>query len=259
MISQAGGMALKGLLPVVHPFACFLSARPNEQIYNNSTELTKLIYVGSLAGILPGEPGHSHQAVRDISALAGVPGLMLFAPSTEVEVTKVFDWCVNHHNGSSYIRLESLSWPIPFSIKSEFPLKVGRGFALTDGLDAVLVTYGPIMLSEAYLAAEELAKRGIGLKVINLPWLNKVDQDWLRSIASNMRAFFTLDDHYLYGGQGDMLHSALSIFGIAEGITKRKLGVKGIPKCGINEEVLQAHRLDSKSIANYIEATLLDS
>ena len=51
MVSAAGGMALRGLLPVVHSFACFLSSRPNEQIYNNSTENSKIVYVGSLAGV----------------------------------------------------------------------------------------------------------------------------------------------------------------------------------------------------------------
>ena len=51
------------------PASC--STRPNEQIYNNATERTKVIYVGSLAGLLPGGPGHSHQSVRDISALGG--------------------------------------------------------------------------------------------------------------------------------------------------------------------------------------------
>ena len=74
MVSQAGAMALAGLLPVVHSFACFLSTRPNEQIYNNATEGSKVIYVGSLAGIVPGGPGHSHQSVRDISALGAMPG-----------------------------------------------------------------------------------------------------------------------------------------------------------------------------------------
>ena len=57
MVSQAGGMALEGLLPVVHSFACFLSTRPNEHIYNNATERRKVIYVGSLAGLLPSGPG----------------------------------------------------------------------------------------------------------------------------------------------------------------------------------------------------------
>ncbi|HKF66724.1 MAG TPA: 1-deoxy-D-xylulose-5-phosphate synthase N-terminal domain-containing protein, partial [Vicinamibacterales bacterium] len=36
MVSAAGGMALQGLLPVVHSFACFLSTRANEHIYNNA-------------------------------------------------------------------------------------------------------------------------------------------------------------------------------------------------------------------------------
>ena len=53
MVSQAGAMALAGLLPVVHSFACFISTRPNEQIYNNATEGTKVIYAGSLAGLVP--------------------------------------------------------------------------------------------------------------------------------------------------------------------------------------------------------------
>jgi transketolase len=70
MVSTASGMARRGVLPVVHSFACFLSTRPNEQIYNQCSESTKVIYVGSLAGLLPGGPGHSHQSVRDISALA---------------------------------------------------------------------------------------------------------------------------------------------------------------------------------------------
>ena len=83
MVSMAGGMARRGALPIVHSFACFLAARPNEQIYNQGSESSKVIYVASLAGLLPGGPGHSHQSVRDISALAAVPGLVMAEPSAE--------------------------------------------------------------------------------------------------------------------------------------------------------------------------------
>ena len=57
MVSAAGGMALRGLLPVVHSFACFLSTRANEQIYNNATEGRKIIYTATLAGLVPGRAG----------------------------------------------------------------------------------------------------------------------------------------------------------------------------------------------------------
>ena len=73
MVSAAGGMALNGILPVVHSFACFLSTRANEHIYNNATEGRKIIYTATLAGLVPGGPGHSHQSVRDISAIGSVP------------------------------------------------------------------------------------------------------------------------------------------------------------------------------------------
>ncbi|MCW5619998.1 MAG: hypothetical protein KIS79_02685, partial [Burkholderiales bacterium] len=116
MVSIAGGIALRGGLPVVHSFACFLSSRPNEQIYNNATEQTKIIYVGSLAGVVPAGPGHSHQAVRDISALAAVPGMLMLEPCCEEEVVPIVDYCVNRHAASSYIRLVSLPWEIPYRL-----------------------------------------------------------------------------------------------------------------------------------------------
>jgi len=40
MTSMAAGMARRGALPIVHSFACFLAARPNEQIYNQCSEPT---------------------------------------------------------------------------------------------------------------------------------------------------------------------------------------------------------------------------
>src|SRR5438105_11779130 len=114
MVSQAGTMALAGLLPVVHSFACFLSTRPNEQIYNNATERTKVIYVGSLAGLVPGGPGHSHQSVRDVSALAAMPGMALIEPFSEHEVRAALDWAVHIARGPVYIRLVSVRWALGF-------------------------------------------------------------------------------------------------------------------------------------------------
>jgi transketolase len=63
MVSMAGGLALQGLLPIVNSFGVFLASRANEQIYNNATENTKIIYVCHYAGIIPAGPGRSHQSV----------------------------------------------------------------------------------------------------------------------------------------------------------------------------------------------------
>ncbi len=251
MVSMAGGMALNGLLPIVHSFACFLSARPNEQIYNNATEKTKIIYVGSLAGVVPGGPGHSHQAVRDISALAAMPDMTLVEPSCEAEVGMLLNWCINEASGSSYIRLISLPWEIPYQLPQNYRPKVGQGVTLVNGADVAVIAYGPILLSAAVQAARVVAHdKNITMKVINLPWLNRIDSSWLKTALSGCRKVVVLDNHYTAGGQGDMVAKALVEAGLV--IEYQLLGVTEIPPSGTNSQVLQAVGLDSAAIVRAI-------
>ena len=251
MVSQAGGLALQGLLPVVHSFACFLTARANEQIYNNATERTKIIYVGSLAGVVPGGPGHSHQAVRDIAALGGVPGLDMLEPCNETEVAAAVAYAVHHAAGSCYLRLTSIPVETRFELPATHRLEPGRGTVLRQGRDAVVIGYGPVLLTEAMLAAERLShERGRQLTVVNLPWLNRVDVEWLRHLITDVRLVCTLDNHYVTGGQGDRVCSALAEAGIATRVLT--LGVTDVPPCGTNAEVLRACRLDAASLATRI-------
>lgn len=252
MVSIAGGMALNNLIPVVHSFACFLSSRPNEQIYNNATENTKIVYVGSLAGVAPGGPGHSHQAVRDISALAAIPGMQLVEPSCETEVSMLLDWCVNEAKGSSYIRLVSLPWEIPYQLPDNYRPIVGKGVTLVDGDDAVIIAAGPVLLSAAVHAAETLGNdKGIKVKVINLPWLNFVDSDWLKAEIGESKNILCLDNHYVIGGQGDAVTRALTQFN-CDDIKVTYLGIEDIPPCGTNEEVLNKVCLDENAIVKAI-------
>jgi transketolase len=256
MVSQAGGLALNGFLPVVHSFACFLSTRANEQIYNNATERTKLVYVGSLAGLLPGGPGHSHQSVRDIAALGGTPGLEMFEPCCEDELVQALSWALDPTGPSAYLRLVSVPWPVPFTLSPDYRVVRGRGAVLTPGNDAVMFAYGPVMLSQAWHAAARLKARDVGLRVVNLPWLNLVDDEWLDEVVADAGLVFTLDDHYVDGGQGEMLAARLAELGLAPSLTLRRLGLRGLPACGQNDEVLRAHRLDAESLAEDVAAVL---
>lgn len=255
MVSQASGMALSGLLPVVHSFACFLSPRPNEQIYNNATERKKIGYVGSLAGLVPSGPGHSHQSVRDIALLGNMPGLVAIEPSCETEVEEAVDYCINRTADSFYLRLVSVPWETPFALPAGYRLQEGRGIALTEGADAVMIGYGPVLLSEAWRAAGLLKDRGIGLKVINMPWLNRVDAAWLKGEIGGRKHVFTLDNHMLQGGQGQMLAAALAETGLYHGTVKR-FGISGVPECGLNDEAIRAHGLDADSLAAAVAAAM---
>ena len=257
MVSMAAGMARRGALPIVHSFACFLAARPNEQIYNQCSEASKVIYVGSLAGLLPGGPGHSHQSVRDISALGGNPHFVMVEPALEAEVAAVVDTLVNRVDESAYLRLVSVKWPMPFSYGASATVEVGKGWVVRDGGDAVVFGYGPWMLANAWDAAATLAaSSGVHLRVVNLPWLNRVDPGWLRDVIGPRRTIVTLDNHYVPGGQGDMLASAIAGLGLEPSVRVTRIGVTELPECGTNDEVLNYHRLDIDGLVEQIQGAL---
>ena len=251
MVSMAGGLALEGMIPVVHSFECFLTTRANEHFYNNATEKTKIVYVGSLAGILPGMPGHSHQSVRGISILGSIPGLTLIQPSNEQEARMAIRWAIEKNSQSTYIRFVSIQNECPFSFPDGYELEPGKGVALREGKDVVVIGYGPVMMTEAVKAASILEEKGISVSVINFPWLNRIDEEWLRKAVEGYRMIVTLDDHYVTLGQGMQIRSALAPHISGQRILS--LGVEEIPVCGHNAEVLKYHKLDFESIADRIE------
>jgi transketolase len=259
MVSMAAGMARRGALPVVHSFACFLAARPNEQIYNQCSESSKVIYVGSLAGLLPGGPGHSHQSVRDIGALGSVPHLVLAEPSSEAEVDAIFDTMVNAIDESSYLRLVSVKWPMPFAYTParSTPPRVGEGWVVRDGADLVVFGYGPWLLANAFEAAQQIEEQtGATVRLVNLPWLNRIDTNWLRDVLGGCRSIVTLDNHYLRGGQGDMVAAAVAGLGLQPGVRVTRVGVTELPECGTNDEVLAYHGLDVAGLVKALRSAV---
>jgi transketolase len=249
MVSAAGGMALRGMLPVVHSFACFLSTRANEHIYNNATEKKRIIYTATLAGLVPGGPGHSHQSVRDISAIGAVPGLVAFEPCSEREARLAIRWAVEQNPDSTYLRFVNVPLDLPYAMPADYTLQVGRGVTLRNGTDVAIVGYGTILLTNAWRAAEELAQQGISAAVIDLPWLNRIDDEWVKTLGG-FGHIVTLDNHYLEYGQGVMIGAALARTGVRSRLSA--IGLTEIPACGSNADVLAHHGLDAAGIVRTV-------
>ncbi len=250
MVSAAGAMARAGVLPIVHSFACFLSTRANEQIYNNASERSKIIYTATLAGLVPGGPGHSHQSVRDISAIGSVPGLVAIEPCCERESRLAIRWAVLDNASSTYLRFVNVPLDLPFSLPRSYQFEIGRGAVLREGRDVALIGYGPLLMSSAWRAADALAGEGIDAAVVNLPWLNRLDDAWLRDTLADVPSVVTLDNHYVALGQGVMIAAAIARLGIAKEV--RSLGLTDIPACGSNAEVLAHHGLDTDGIVRVV-------
>jgi transketolase len=245
MVSTAAGMARHGLLPVVNSFAAFLASRANEQIYNQASEGSKVLYALHYAGLIPAGPGKSHQSVRDISLLAALPNVAIVQPGSPEETRTLVRWAAMDAAETVAVRLAI--GPSPRRIDLPGVAAVGRGTVLREGGDAVLVSYGPVMLHEALVAAERLGESGeLSVRVVALPWLNRFDAEWLAAEVGSFEHVFVLDDHAPVGGLGDGLRAALP------GHVVTVFGVEGWPACGTPAEALRFHGLDGRSLATRI-------
>ena len=252
MVSMAGGLARMGLIPVVSTFASFLAARANEQIYNNAGERTKIIYTCQFAGIIPAGPGKSHQSVRDISLFGALPNVTIIQPCNAEETKWATEYCVNDAEENCVLRLVIGPSPEKIELPKDYKFEIGIGAELTEGNDALLFGYGPVMLHEALLASDYLKKIGFELKVVNMPWLNKINNEWLKEIVKDQKKIFVLEDHSAVGGLGDRLLNTMNELNIINGKSFTNLGLKEYPECGTPWEVLAYHKLDGKSLAQRI-------
>jgi transketolase len=252
MVSMAGGLARMGLIPVVNTFASFLAARANEQIYNNAGEKTKVIYTCHFSGMIPAGPGKSHQSVRDISLFGALPNITIIQPCNGEETKWATEYCVNQAEENCMLRLVIGPSPEKIELPKNYKFKIGIGAELTKGKYAILFSYGPVMLHEALVASDYVKKIGFILKVVNMPWLNKIDKKWLKEVVKDQKRIFVLEDHSAVGGLGDRLLNALVEIGEIDGKEFTNFGLREYPECGTPLEVLEFHKLDGKSLAQRI-------
>jgi transketolase len=246
LVSMGAGLARQGLLPVVNSFASFLASRANEQIYNQASEGTKVVYALHYAGLIPAGPGKSHQSLRDVSLLAALPGMTIVQPASSEETRALLRWAVEDADGNVAVRLAIGPSPRRLELPEIEP-SPGRGTVLREGSDLVVFAYGPVMLHEALTAAELL---GCAAQVVNMPWLNRIDSDWLAEQVEPFEEIFVVEDHAPVGALGDALRREL------DGRRVTVFGVDGWPACGTPPEALRFHGLDGVSLAGRVEAVV---
>ena len=250
LVSTAGGLARQGLLPVVNSFASFLCSRANEQIYNNASEQTKIVYACHYAGLIPAGPGKSHQSLRDVSLLGALPNMTVVQPANAEETKELLRWAVEDAGENVALRLAIGPSPRRIDLPPGYRAAPGRGTVLLEGADALALAYGPVMLHEALCAAERLVPEGVALQVVDMPWLNRVDAEWLAELVQPFRELFVVEDHAPVGALGDLLRRELP------GRIVHVFGVEGWPACGTPAEALRFHGLDAASLEGRIQAAI---
>lgn len=207
MASVAAGMAVCCKTPFISSYAMFSPGRNWEQIrttiaYNNAN----VKIVGAHAGVSVGPDGATHQAIEDIAIMRAVPNIIIVAPCDYEEAKKATQ-AIAEIIGPCYLRLGREATPV-FTTK-ETPFKVGRAEVFRDGTDATIVACGQ-MVYQALLAARELERQKISVRVINNHTIKPLDAATLLKAAKETGAFVTAEEHQKNGGLAGAISELLA-------------------------------------------------
>uniref|UniRef100_A0A8C8RSA7 transketolase n=1 Tax=Pelusios castaneus TaxID=367368 RepID=A0A8C8RSA7_9SAUR len=250
MVSVALGCAARDRAVVfASTFAAFLT-RAFDHIRMGAISRTNLNLCGSHCGVSIGEDGPSQMALEDIAMFRAVPGCTIFYPSDAVSTEHAVCLAANT-KGICFIRTSRPETPVIYSSEK---FEIGQAKVVRkSGADRVTVIGAGVTLHEALAAADELAKQGIPIRVIDPFTIKPLDA---ATIISSARAtggrIITVEDHYREGGIGEAVAAAVSE---EPGIVVQSLAVSGVPRSGKPAELLDLFGISAKSIIAAVKST----
>ncbi len=247
MMGIAAGLSTFGKIPYASTFAMFATGRGYDQIRNSITYPNLNVKIcATHAGITVGEDGATHQMIEDISLMRTLPNMKVMCTSDDIQ-TK---WAVEEISkieGPVYLRLCRLSTPVIYTEKQKF--EFGKGIQIGDGTDASIIATG-VTVSEAIKAQEELAKRGVNVRVIDIHTIKPIDTDLIIKCAEETKKIITVEDHNIIGGIGSAVCEVLSEYHPKKVI---RMGIKDeFGKSGKAEELMKYFNIDCESIINKV-------
>ncbi len=199
MYATASGIALSGKVVCASTFAMFASGRAFEIIRNSIGYPHANVKVcATHSGITVGEDGASHQTFEDIALMRTIPGMTVVNPSDGYSAKELMKQVVGFE-GPAYVRLGRVA--VPTLYKESDSIKLGKGNCIREGKDATVIATG-IMVNEAMVAAEELAKEGIEVRVIDMHTIKPLDEEIIIKAAQETGKIITAEEHSVIGGLG---------------------------------------------------------
>ena len=199
MYAAAAGLAVSGKIVCASTFAMFAAGRAFEIIRNSIGYTHANVKIcATHAGITVGEDGATHQTFEDIALMRTIPGMTVINPSDGISTAKLLEKAMEI-DGPCYVRLGRSAVPVFYDESADF--EIGRGKTVREGSDVTVIATG-IMVNEAVMAADELKKQNIDVRVIDIHTIKPIDRDIIIKAAKETGAIVTAEEHSVIGGLG---------------------------------------------------------
>ena len=251
-VTFAAGLAASGMKPYVAIYSSFLQRAYDQMIHDVCLPQHPVVFCIDRAGIV-GADGETHQGILDLSFMASIPGMTVFAPKNRFELedglrfAATYDapLAIRYPRGTAYEGLKEFNAPI----------QCGKSELLYEGKDIALFAVGS-MVEVAVSVREQLMKHGIDATVVNARFVKPIDTECVKALAKSHKLLITMEENVLRGGLGEHVDAYVTSFGNEKAVGCAKVLNVGIPDVYVehgNVNVLKEKMaLDAASITDKI-------
>ena len=237
-VTLAGGMATKGLKPVVAIYSTFLQRGYDQLIHDIALQNLNVIFAIDRAGLV-GADGATHAGIFDISFLRCIPNIVIMAPSSSIEMYKALN--ASHNlNGPVCVRFPRGKSSVEDFVTDD-EIEIGKARIIRTGIDIVIFAVGN-MLEPSMEAAEE-----VNATVIDMRFIKPLDEKLIVELASVNKKLISIEDNAISGGAGSAINEVLQKNSI-----KTPLHILGVPdfvtEHGSQKELYELYGLNAKHI-----------
>jgi transketolase len=251
LVGVGAGLANGGLIPFVSAAAPFLTGRALEQIKADvAYSDTHVVLCGQSPGMAYGELGPTHHSIEDLSWTRAIANLPVVVPADAAQTRAAVRWAAANP-GPLYLRVPR--YKVPDVTPADAPFAPGQSVRLRDGEDATVIAIGT-MVSRAIAAADQLRAEGIGVRVLNMPFVDPLDVDAILDAASQTRGIVTAEEATVSGGLGAAVATAAAEH---HPVPMRILGVRDtFAPTGSTTYLLEHFGLTADGIADAVRSVL---
>jgi len=239
-VTLAGGMATKGLKPVVAIYSTFLQRGYDQFIHDIALQNLNVIFAIDRAGLV-GADGATHAGIFDLSFLRCIPNIVIMTPSSSIEMYMALNFSLNC-DGPVCVRFPRGKSAIEEFVTDE-SIEIGKGNIVRTGKDIAIFAFGN-MLEPALKASEK-----INATVIDMRFVKPLDENLIIDTANNYKKLISIEDNTASGGAGSAINELLQSKNI-----KTPFHIIGVPDLvtehGSQDELYELYGLNEESIIN---------
>jgi len=215
----AVGAAFQGLRPVCEFMTWNFSMQAIDQVVNSAGK-TYYMSGGSIdvPVVFRGPNGPAAAVAAQHSQCfaawyGSVPGLKVVCPYDSEDARGLMKAAIRDNNPVCILENELL-YGVSFAVDDavldpDFTVPIGKAKVMREGTDMTVVTFSK-MVGFAMEAAEELAKQGISLEVVNLRTIRPYDRDTIINSVMKTNRLVTLEEGWPQSGVGAEIISFVS-------------------------------------------------